>query len=599
MDLLALNEDVLRYVFAHLDGHDALNLSLTCRRVHDLAISRVAAVIVCNSARDLRSLHAYMLSRSPSAYSPAASDRPLRARFMERLTVCEPAVDNDPFRTYIATSSNLDAGYEAQRYLLVDLLAHAPNLQHLGLPVLHPMLDCNLPSERLAEVLRALPRLVSFKGEAVGDTVLALFHSFPGAWKAHLHALELSYHAHRCFGAYHVPGEPTTWGPLLDLLSVDTVPALRTLTLHFFDPPVPLSAFRSWHGRGGAPHSEPRAPTAFTQLRALHLKSVGRAAVDLVQLCPNVEDLYVSIVGPFPGTADQWEVDGRPPAQGARWHRLRRLGLGSITDVMFVRDLVGGADYLRIDESVQVSESCWMSGFEGELALNTATLLSAVGRARPARMYVALEVDGDLVKFWRELAVLAPGLRFLELRLKTLAPVLPAFSGWLDKVPEALSIVTSLVALRILLPRMAEMSPRHRHTKHALVRQLERERARNAAALPQRLVNALPGLRIVGLCESGKSELWGQKVVGEDDDVEDDGGEEELFELYERDPERPYRKLDDFRDMGTVRYSKWWRVKSCQGGSAERSLDEMPRAESTRLEYYMDAGDWESFALMY
>ncbi|KAI0367589.1 hypothetical protein BV20DRAFT_949929 [Pilatotrama ljubarskyi] len=197
MDLFYLIEDVIRYIFAHLDGRDALWLSLTCKRVHDLAIPRVAAVIVCSNAHSLRRLHAYMLSRalcafasSPSGAHAAAPLPPLRAQFMERLL-------KGIFHTNI----------KQQFDLLVDLLAHAPNLRHLSLPSLHPMLDCE---PRLAEPLRALPRLISFKGEPVGDTVLALFHSFPAARKARPRLLQLSYHGPRMYGAYHVEGERTT-----------------------------------------------------------------------------------------------------------------------------------------------------------------------------------------------------------------------------------------------------------------------------------------------------------------------------------------------------------------------------------------------------
>ena len=53
MNLLVLNFDVLENICSYLYGQDALNFTLSCKSARELAISRIDAVIVCDSTEKL------------------------------------------------------------------------------------------------------------------------------------------------------------------------------------------------------------------------------------------------------------------------------------------------------------------------------------------------------------------------------------------------------------------------------------------------------------------------------------------------------------------------------------------------------------------
>lgn len=303
MYFLSLNDDVLRSVADKLYGKNALSLALTSRRIHDLAVHRVAAVVVCTEDRELRLLHRHLFFGS----SP-------RAQYLESLTVLSDTflLDNEIYdiRPTIPLPDDEDFDWSQIR-LLVDILMNARNLRLVALPFFHPAVARDL---RLGSALCALPSLISVQLDTVGDTmVTTLVPLLPRT----LRILELKYHTGNVYPGLHLPGEPSTFPPLLNTLA--SFPALHTFRLKYFPE---TQSFRAL-GRG---YSPPLLPA----VRSLVLEDVKPAALDLVELCPNLTDLEIELCS-----------SRDPPApvilpERASWPPLHSLDIVHATDVAHV-----------------------------------------------------------------------------------------------------------------------------------------------------------------------------------------------------------------------------------------------------------------------
>lgn len=103
---LSLNDDALLAIFSFLYGKEALAVALTSRRLHDLAIPRVAASAKCCLSQDFPRFCDYML-QGPRTH----------ARYLEVLDVRWGVVPG---------ATNPCAGIPHE-HLLADLLATAQN----------------------------------------------------------------------------------------------------------------------------------------------------------------------------------------------------------------------------------------------------------------------------------------------------------------------------------------------------------------------------------------------------------------------------------------------------------------------------------------
>ncbi|KAI0819298.1 hypothetical protein BC628DRAFT_1293455, partial [Trametes gibbosa] len=162
MDLVTLNDDVLRQIFSYFHGENALKLSLTCRRVHDLAIERVAAVILCQNGRDLRLAHRYMFFGA----------RP-RIQYLESLTVEEHVyeADKDVCEAILARlppPEGCGADWNLIR-LVLDLLMNAPRLRRVKLGLWRSIVE---QDARVAYALFALPSLTTAYFENIDDRMV-------------------------------------------------------------------------------------------------------------------------------------------------------------------------------------------------------------------------------------------------------------------------------------------------------------------------------------------------------------------------------------------------------------------------------------------
>ncbi|KAL1949809.1 hypothetical protein VTO73DRAFT_8690 [Trametes versicolor] len=161
--LLALNGDVLAELASHVRGRDALNLALTARRLHDFAVHRVPAVLVCRSRTDLVRLHHHLLAGVPKRAVYLRSLTILGSTFIER-----PWQD-DPNWTFPKNT------YEYSLASLVgDILQVAPNLSHVRLEHTAPLLQHD---PRIGLAMASMTRIVRLELSDVDSNILPVFAS--------------------------------------------------------------------------------------------------------------------------------------------------------------------------------------------------------------------------------------------------------------------------------------------------------------------------------------------------------------------------------------------------------------------------------------
>lgn len=384
MDFLSLNDDVLRSIADKLYGRNALNLALTSKRIHDLAIHRVSAVIVCPDGPHLRLAHRHLFFGS----------RP-RAQYLESFNVLHYAfkLDHDIYESRSRSPPWDDEAYDwSQVRILVDILMNARNLRLVALPLFHPTMLYDSP--RLADALCALPKLISVQLDTVGDTIVnTIVPRLPRS----LRILELQYHAPIGDSGLYLYHEPKTFPALLD--TVAAFPALHTLRLKCFHETGP--SFREL--------GHTYTPPLLQAVRALVLLKISPPALDIVQLCPNLTDLEFGLW--TPGYL----------REGVRWPALRSLDVHEFGDLRCAMGLLGPVRCLVIRQYMPVS--------------GLAVLLDALERTAPRALFLSLKVGKGPMTFWGEVAARAPNLRVLELKLNVNTEGLTLDSlGWLVRL---------------------------------------------------------------------------------------------------------------------------------------------------------------------
>lgn len=406
MELLSLNDDVLYAIADELYGENALNLALTSRRIHDIAVHRVSAIIRCKDPTQLRLLHRYLLLGS----------RP-RVQYLQSLTVWSKAfsVDVDDYYERSARRLSDDTAYDSEIRFLVDILTSAHNLRLVALPLFHPSVT---RSPHLGDVLCALPSLTSVDLDTIGDTmVTTLVPRLPRS----LRMLKLQYYTGIVEPDFSIPDEPSTLRPLLCALTV--FPALHTFRLTAFKDDA--LSFRDL----GSAH----APSPLPSIRSLVFECVQPATLDIVQLCPNLKYLEIQLWtsrDPFAGVV---------LLEGATWPLLHSLDVFCIGNLTHAIGVLGRVRTLIIRDYVCVSDPA-----NAEFTL----LLDVVKRTSPVAVFFSLEVGPQPMRFWGDVAARAPRLRILELKLSTDALTLD-YCGWLVRLTHLLcSICTVVRSLR-------------------------------------------------------------------------------------------------------------------------------------------------------
>ncbi|KAI0749256.1 hypothetical protein C8Q80DRAFT_1119587 [Daedaleopsis nitida] len=257
MELLDLNDDVLPLIFTHLHGESALNASLTCKQIFELAIHRVVAVVSCHSFEELRRLDRYL------------SGTPSRGRHIEDLTIRYQTYQGAYVIYNVATPTigwNLE-----EACLVVNILDKARNLRRLSLFRLHSLSQFNT---RVLLSIGGLRHLRSFEVEEISVSTMPMLNI---TVFAELHTLWLQFRDEAM--------------SVVTLLS--RLPKLVTLTLV------------EYRGEYEELSKHPLLPS----MRHLRLLFVSPYALSITQFCPNLATLAFFLarrhtlenIAPLPG----------------------------------------------------------------------------------------------------------------------------------------------------------------------------------------------------------------------------------------------------------------------------------------------------------
>ncbi|KAI0364478.1 hypothetical protein BV20DRAFT_858258 [Pilatotrama ljubarskyi] len=487
--LLSLNYDTLAGIAPYLHGRDALHLALCCKELSELALPRVSAVAECSSPAQLRDLCAYMLS------GPRRPVRYLEDLSINYTTFAGEAGARSEDGDESESEEEQDEYWDfSQAHLVRDLLLRATALRRLKLDRLNPLLQ---ERPEIGAALCALPRLVSAGFSTVSEHTFGLVANLTRG----LRRLRLAYPGDEDTAMEDDDTDSHTMAPLLDLLA--PLQQLHTLEIAEFDPwPEPM------------PERAPRFPA----LRILSMQDVASAALPLVDLCPNLSKLDLLV--------DEEKVENAIPplvaGAGRAWGsgELTELKLASLREALLVRNRLQAVD------RVQITVDAFPISRRGQASIRA--LLDLLAAASPISLALPVEVGATPMAFWSEVPALAPRLRILSLKID-IAAIAEENVAWLDNVPDALRPLP-LVYLHLDLPKTrfllfrfpfapdAEHNAREVRRRAAAAKRIDERRGASVAALPQRLVAAIPTLRFLVITDAGPNpaNLTGR---GEDDDT--------------------------------------------------------------------------------
>ncbi|KAI0714417.1 hypothetical protein C8T65DRAFT_828741 [Cerioporus squamosus] len=355
VSLSSLNGDVLHEIVSYLRGRDALNLSLTTRRVHDFAIHRVASRLVCRTAADLRRIHEYVLDGQPKAAVFLRSLSIMGSTFIDR-----PWQD-DPNWAFPETT------YEYSLAPLVgDILEAAQGLTHLLLEHYAPLAQHD---PRVGPAIASMSRLGTLELCQVGPDSLTVFQTL----RSRPHHLRVS--------TVHTSG-PSEAKQVLDFVHEALAAVSSVQELHVLD--LDVSAINC---RPFTVNLEPRVdpiPLPYVHSLSIHWLS---QLVDVATLFPNLA-VFEQHINSF----QLLRPAGKP---------LRRLS----------------ATELRIQDSpTQQVHMLHLRRYPRDLQsfLRTIGATSPVGLSLHAFIDTSL-----WLRYWEQLKDTAPRLRFLDVHCHT------------------------------------------------------------------------------------------------------------------------------------------------------------------------------------
>ncbi|RPD72360.1 hypothetical protein L226DRAFT_511835 [Lentinus tigrinus ALCF2SS1-7] len=561
LNLLSLNDDVLLSIVANLHGQDALNVSLTAKRAYALAGHRIPSHIRCSSPLQLRRLHAYLLSTLPNG-AP-------RIAFLEQFVIDASTFetpDRDP--TYYASDFS-------QAHLIGDILLQAQNLRELSVERCQPYFAHD---PRIGEAVRSLDNLVNVRLSTIADSTLTIFDP---SRSHHIARLTLFYSDLE----EYVPVENGSMSlpPLVSLLS--SCPHLRTVILSNFTPKTGLS------------RDETLSLPSFPSIQDLRLCGSSGPSLDLVELCPNLSTLVVSLA-----RASDVEPDVDVElivSKGSKWPPLRRLIISQYEDVLSFYERLNTVNQLQISDLLHFN-------------LNPDSALPAVDslphflaflhNTSPVGLFMCMRgcMETDVQRaLWNDIPRVVPRLRSLELQLRP-----PSdnddldYYSWLDKLTVALPSLP-LVCLRVLVfpeEDSPDMWYKAEEWESGLRRLGERaaSRLQKLAELPNQLVRSLPSLRYLALGDTapnvglvGDAAAFGSAIIRARQVQEDNI-------VWE---------CDELRRMLSIRkhQQSWWRVvngphgrelltiSEKEGEEAQRLIETMTDSDTTHMEEALKA----------
>ncbi|TFK82423.1 hypothetical protein K466DRAFT_556600 [Polyporus arcularius HHB13444] len=540
MNLLSLNDDVLRAIFAALHGPDALNVSLTSKRAYALAAPRIASQMKCREPEELPRLHTYLLADLPNGVP--------RGRFLESLFI-----DTGTFAEDIPEDADADHLFGtdfSQAHLLGDILLEARNLRDLFFERFQPCLERD---PRIGDAIRSLTSLVKLRLYTIADSSLSVFDSFRSD---RLASLTLSYHVST---DYPLRNHTKTLPPLVSALS--SLHHLRTVELIYFHPPTGLT------------HATSRTSPApsFPSIQCLRMSDTSLPALYLVEYCPNLSTLEA-----FPDPTIG-ELDG----EGPKWPPLHRLMVWDLDGALSFSKRLRTADQFQIPGPVRLSDS--------DVPIEASPeqhLLDLLRTTSPIGLYMRITTSCQEKMFWgSRLLLAAPRLRSLEINLEGKMPEETEDYSWLSALPTALMSLP-LICLRVFvegrqydvsIPELDQgLGPRIRH------REINRVKA--LLPLPPLLVRAIPSLRYLSIGDMApNSEVLGRTAV--DPSIR-------ALCVDEKDVEWEW---DALRRLAMIRRQCWWRVVD---GTHERELVEISVEEGEEAQRRIESVTEDTTATM-
>ncbi|KAI0749219.1 hypothetical protein C8Q80DRAFT_1160695 [Daedaleopsis nitida] len=534
MHLPDLNDDVLLQICDFLTSKHALSLSLTSRRLHDLAIRRATATVYATSLMGLQAFHRYVLHGSR-----------LRTRYLKSLSI-----DYEVFSCY-------SPGYDPEALaipLLIDLFLNAHNLSSLSLDSVHSLFQEYPGSDKLLLALSSLRNIKRVKLSMLTDTDLASVAGM--GWDLRALHLELGCRAFEWHSSRTKPKEDAevTYPVLLDALT--HFPSLDTLRITDFE-------LVEWEQFGEALHN---TTPVFPSIRRVFI-SYGHAlpALALVGRCPNIELVELVDISWEDGPNPE-EVASRPCSS---WPALRSLRCNTfaIYPVCCTPRVLklGTADHLQLQNELSVVDV-------ENYSEDQSALLCILQCASPLWLQLRVEVGAQPMRFWADVVPLAPRLRYLELSV-TIRSLKEEYVDWLENVSGMLSSL-SLLYLRLHIPTLPARRRVGCDTDGRALYNVTEEAANAFYAarevtlrtLPERCAHAIPTLMFF-VRVHGRFRLDAGRAAGnwQEETGEEEFDEDEVREALEPDDYDPTNMWASILDCERP-WIRTWRVEREGGG---------------------------------
>ncbi|KAI0357531.1 hypothetical protein OH77DRAFT_108485 [Trametes cingulata] len=407
--LLSLRDDVLLAVLSFLEGQDALNFALACKRLLDLADSR--SVVISSHTR----LKQFYVDEWQATL--------LRVRYLERLEIKDEAIDCpnstgsdsgsecEGEHSSAASDDIFDNDSELKAFVRIrDLFRFTTNLRSLSMPILE-QLDAMFDID-LVKTVAALRNLEELSLAHVTDATLSQLWSM----KASLVSLRLVYR--------HDPdgvGCKVTMHALLEVLAKQE--GLHTLELRCFSPTDRPSLALA-----------PTLSTSPYQLGSIRHLSMSVCSIrvlrDLVPLLPRLSTLSFSTRPSIArrrfevGLPNQDNIGPAVPAEDTTaWPPLKRLHLAHIDeDTPNITQHLGELDRLQVSEAIPLEE--WDPTSDGAPyspgAYKIGLLLDLLRKTQPIRLHLSFSIDDwdSVAMVILQMLEVLPSLSMLELCLR-------------------------------------------------------------------------------------------------------------------------------------------------------------------------------------
>ncbi|KAI0753171.1 hypothetical protein C8Q80DRAFT_497634 [Daedaleopsis nitida] len=512
MQLLDMNDDVLRHICDYLFGRNALDLSLASRRLHDFAYHRVAVTFTACKPSTFRSFCKSVLHGTPPRAQYLETFRLKRTAFTKPGAIHWSGDESDD-------GDDPDGPSRKAIRLLVDLLRSTPNLRELSLNAVYSMMRRN---DDLGPALSALRLLTHVELNTVSKTTLKFLGET--GWDLRMLTLDFFFDFQGCDA--DDMREDTASLPLL-LETLAKFPRLRKLKV------VGSDSFEFQEVQSSAP--------VLPSIRHLIIQAWHPTpSLTLIDRCPNVDclDLYI------------FEPDDLPPPAASSWSSLRSLlsPLTSLQRVALVEPTlldISPVFHLCLTEMIRLVEP---ENSESEEERPFSSFLPLLKKTSPVWLQARFELGAaPMTVFWAQVPVIAPRLRCLELELG-LAALSEDCRDWVDNIPDALAPLP-LVYLRLVLSKLPYRKQVYDDelgnyvcdaggeiaydATEACAQALSDARARALTTLPERCARAIPTLQFVVVADEAKSDVgWPWVDEGDPQEVEEAEVEDDEYNDY-------------------------------------------------------------------